>query len=209
MIPMFPLESSPLPGEVLPLRIFEPRYSQLVSDCLTMPDPSFGVVLITQGREVGGGDTRSSVGALAHITECVDEGDGRYSLRAVIGGRIRVRDWLPDDPYPRASIDVWPDEPGPEVGAEKIGHVVDLILALYQRVADAQGRRLRSDALAVDAAVAEDPALHLYALAARVPLGQADRHAVLAAPTLSERVDVLIDAIETVAAMVEFQLSED
>ena len=41
MIPMFPLESSPLPGEVLPLRIFEPRYSQLVSDCLTMPDPSF------------------------------------------------------------------------------------------------------------------------------------------------------------------------
>ena len=43
----------------------------------------------------------------------------------------------------------------------------------------------------------------------RVPLGQADRHAVLAAPTLSERVDVLIDAIETVAAMVEFQLSED
>ena len=42
-----------------------------------------------------------------------------------------------------------------------------------------------------------------------MPLGQADRYAVLAAPTLSERVDVLIDAIETVAAMVEFQLSED
>lgn len=206
---MFPLESSPLPGEVLPLRIFEPRYSQLVSDCLTMPDPSFGVVLITRGREVGGGDARSSVGALAHITECVDEGGGRYRLRAVIGGRIRVLDWLPDDPYPRASIEVWPDEPGPVVGVEKIGHVVDLILALYQRVADSQGRRLRSDALAVDPAVAEDPALHLYALAARVPLGQADRHAVLAAPTLSERVDVLIDAIETVAAMVEFQLSEE
>lgn len=206
---MFPLESSPLPGEVLPLRIFEPRYSQLVSDCLTMSDPSFGVVLITQGREVGGGDTRSSVGTLAHITECVDEGDGRYRLRAVIGGRIRVLDWAPDDPYPRASIDVWPDEPGPVVGAEKIGHIVDLILALYQRVADVQGRRLRSDALEVDAAVAEDPALHLYALAARVPLGQADRYAVLAAPTLAERVEVLVDAIETVAAMVEFQLSED
>lgn len=206
---MFPLESAALPGEVLPLRIFEPRYSQLVSDCLSMPDPAFGVVLITQGREVGGGDARSSVGALAHITECVDEGNGRYRLQAVIGGRIRVHGWLPDDPYPRASIEVWPDESGPLVGAERIGHVVDLILALYQRVANAQGRKLRSDVLAVDGAVAEDPALHLYALAARVPLGQADRHAVLAAPTLAERVDVLIDAIETVSAMVEFQLSED
>lgn len=205
--PMFPLESSALPGEVLPLRIFEPRYSQLVSDCLTMSDPAFGVVLITRGSEVGGGDARSSVGALAHITECVDEGDGRYRIRAVIGGRIRVLSWLPDDPYPRASIEVWPDEPGPLVGPERIGQVVDLILALYQRVADAQGRRLRSDALEVDAAVAEDPALHLYALAARVPLGQADRYAVLAAPTLAERVDVLIDAVETVSAMVEFQLS--
>ena len=43
---------------------------------------------------------RAARGTLAHITECVDEGDGRYSLRAVIGGRIRVRDWFPDDPYP-------------------------------------------------------------------------------------------------------------
>jgi len=206
---MFPLESAPLPGEVLPLRIFEPRYSQLVSDCMTMPDPAFGVVLITRGREVGGGDARSEIGALTHITECVDEGAGHYRLTCVVGGRIRVRQWLPDAPYPRADVEVWPDEPGPAVTAERIGQVVDLILALYQRVAEAQGRRLRSDALAVDASVADDPALHLYALAARVPLGQADRYAVLAAPTLAERVDVLVDAIETVSAMVEFQLSED
>ena len=44
-------------------------------------DPAFGVVLIAAGREVGGGDTRSDVGALAHITECADFGDGRYRLR--------------------------------------------------------------------------------------------------------------------------------
>ena len=46
-------------------------------------------------------------------------------------------------------------------------------------------------------------------LAARVPMGQADRYAVLAAPTLAARVDVLLDAIATVTAMVEFQLSAD
>ena len=66
---MFPLEVAMLPGEELPLRIFEPRYAALVSDCLATEDPAFGVVLIAAGREVGGGDTRSDVGAMAHIAE--------------------------------------------------------------------------------------------------------------------------------------------
>jgi len=55
----------------------------------------------------------------------------------------------------------------------------------------------------------DDPARHVYALAARVPMGQADRYAVLSAPTLAARVDALLDAIDTVTAMVEFQLSEE
>ena len=84
-MPMFPLEVAMLPGEELPLRIFEPRYTALVSDCLATDDPAFGVVLIAAGREVGGGDTRSDVGALAHITECADFGDGRYRLQMCDG----------------------------------------------------------------------------------------------------------------------------
>lgn len=52
---MFPLESAPLPDEDLPLHIFEPRYAALVRDCMDTADPRFGVVLISRGREVGGG----------------------------------------------------------------------------------------------------------------------------------------------------------
>lgn len=207
--PMFPLESALLPGELLPLRIFEPRYAQLVRDCLAMTDPAFGVVLITRGREVGGGDARSDVGALAHITEHVDHRGGRYELRALVGERIRVSEWLPDDPYPRAVIDGWPDEPGAPVSDERIGDVMDRILALLERIVSTRGAQLRPDALAVEPEIADDPWRHIYALASRVPMGQADRYAVLAAPTLAERVDVLADAIETVSALVEFQLSSD
>ena len=207
--PMFPLQSAPLPGETLPLRIFEPRYARLVQDCLAAADPVFGVVLISRGREVGGGDARSEVGTMARIAEHADLGMGQYQLLAPVGERIRVRRWLPDDPYPRAVIEPWPDEPGPPVGPEEIGVVVDRILALYQRVAQARGGQLRPDALAVDAGTADDPSRHLFALAARVPMGQADRYAVLAAPSLAERVAVLTDAIDTVTAMVEFQLSEE
>ena len=43
---MFPLETALLPGEELPLRIFEPRYVALVGDCMAMTEPAFGVVLI-------------------------------------------------------------------------------------------------------------------------------------------------------------------
>lgn len=209
MTAMFPLQSALLPGETLPLNIFEPRYAQLVRDCVASPDPAFGVVLISRGQEVGGGDIRSDVGALARITEYADLGEGQYQLLASVGERIRVSEWLPDDPYPRAVVTAWPDEPGPDVGPERISVVVDAILGLFERVIEARGGRLRSDALAVDEEIADDPSRHIYALASRVPMGQADRYAVLAAPTLAERVTVLSDAIETVTAMVEFQLSEE
>ena len=209
MTPMFPLQSALLPGETLPLNIFEPRYARMVQDCMAMSDPAFGVVLISQGLEVGGGDVRSEIGALAHISEYADLGMGQYQLLASVGERIRVVEWLPDDPYPRAVVQAWPDEPGPPVTAERIGEVVDGILGLFGRIIAARGGRLRSDALAVDADIADDPSRHIYALAARVPMGQADRYAVLAAPTLAARVDALTDAIETVTAMVDFQLSEE
>lgn len=206
-LPMFPLQSALLPGETLPLRVFEPRYSRLVQDCLAAADPAFGVVLISRGLEVGGGDVRSEIGAMARIGEYADLGMGQYQMLAPVGERIRVRQWLPDDPYPRALVEPWPDEPGPPVGPEQIGDVVDRILRLYRRVAQAQGVQLAPDALAVDAETADDPSRHLYALAARVPMGPADRYAVLAAPTLTQRVGVLTDAIDTVTAMIEFQLS--
>jgi uncharacterized protein len=217
--PMFPLEVAMLPGEELPLRIFEPRYAALVSDCLAQADalrasgssdaaPAFGVVLIAAGREVGGGDTRSDVGALAHITECADFGDGRYRLRCVMAERIRVLEWHPDDPYPRAAVEVWPDEPGAVVDVEAIRDVEDRMVALFERIARARGAEVNPRDIVVGADESGDPAMWLYALASRVPMGQADRYAVLSAPTVAARVAALSEAVDTVTAMVEFQLSD-
>jgi Lon protease-like protein len=205
---MFPLEVAMLPGEELPLRIFEPRYTALVQDCLAADDPAFGVVLISAGREVGGGDTRSDVGALAHITECADFGDGRYRLRCVMAERIRVLEWQPDDPYPRAMVEVWPDEPGPAVDVEAIREVEDRMAALFERIARARGAEVNPRDIVEGADASGDAAMWLYALASRVPMGQADRYAVLSAPTVAARTAALRDAVETVTAMVEFELSE-
>jgi uncharacterized protein len=204
--PMFPLEAALLPGDELPLRIFEPRYVALVQDCLA-GERVFGVVLISAGREVGGGDRRCDVGALARIVEWAATGTGRYALRCVIGDRIRVREWLDDDPYPRAVIEPWPDEPGDTVAEASIADVEERIVTLYERIAAARGSRLRGRDVVLGADGAGDAGKRLYALASRVPMGQADRYAVLCAPSVKARLATLSDAIDTVAAMVEFKLS--
>ncbi|MET0997037.1 MAG: LON peptidase substrate-binding domain-containing protein [Mycobacterium sp.] len=206
--PMFPLEVAMLPGEKLPLRIFEPRYAALVGDCLSAVDPAFGVVLIAAGREVGGGDERCNIGALARIVECGDFGGGRYRLRCVMGERIRVLHWLDDDPYPRASVEVWPDDPGDRVTVDQLSDVEDRIIALFERIAAVRNVELpaRSELLG-EVEPGDDAGSRLYALAARVPMGQADRYSVLSAPTSTGRLDALSEAVDTVTAMVEFQLS--
>ena len=205
---MFPLEVAMLPGEELPLRIFEPRYSALVQTCLAADDPAFGVVLIAAGREVGGGDTRSDIGTLAHITECADMGVGRYHLRCAMVERFRVIEWLPDDPYPRAVIELWPDEEGGAVTVDAIRDIEDRMVALFERIASARGAQVNARDIVHGADESGDAGMWLYALTARLPMGQADRYSVLAAPTVADRVSALSEAVDTVTAMVEFQLLE-
>ncbi|GAB3027665.1 ATP-dependent protease [Mycobacterium bourgelatii] len=209
--PMFPLEAALLPFEDLPLRIFEPRYAALVRDCMRSDDPRFGVVLISRGREVGGGDARCDVGTIANIDQCVDQGAGRYQLRCRTGERIRVCDWLPDDPYPRAMVQLWADEPGDPVTQSQFLAVEDRIVALFERIAEARGVRLpdRDVLLGYDNPLVRDAEAgdRLYALASRVPMGPSDRYSVLAAPSAADRFAALSEALESVAAMVEFELS--
>jgi Lon protease-like protein len=204
--PMFPLESVRLPGEDLPLRIFEPRYGALVRECLSSA-MEFGVVLIAAGREVGGGESRCDVGAMAHIVNFQDFGDGRYRLECDMRERIRVTSWLDDDPYPRADVEPWPDESGPTVTGGDINVVEDRVMEMFERIASARHATLppRQELLG-EPEPGDDAGKRLYALSARVPMGQADRYSVLEAPSAAARLTALRDAVETVAAMIEFQL---
>ncbi len=107
-VPQFPLGSVLFPTMTLPLRIFEDRYKQMLRDVLE-GDGCFGVVLIERGSEAGGGDVRSSTGVLASLVDVQQDGDF-FALLAVGTDRYRVSSWLPDDPYPRAEIELWPDD---------------------------------------------------------------------------------------------------
>src|SRR5438874_9063261 len=140
---MFPLGTVLLPGAFLPLHVFEPRYRALVHDCLA-GTPEFGVVLIERGHEVGGGDSRFPVGCVARIVEAGELPDGRFALATVGDRRIRIDQWLPDEPYPRADVSDWPD-PEPEGGedarcdavAAELRRVLALAAELGEQVAPA------------------------------------------------------------------------
>jgi Lon protease-like protein len=203
---MFPLESALLPDQDLPLRIFEPRYGALVRRCIDREEP-FGVVLIARGREVGGGDSRCDVGVLSRIGEHADLGAGRYMLRCRTGERIRVCEWLPDDPYPRATVTLWPDEPGDPVTDAQLLDLEERVIALFERIAEARDARLpERDALLGPRE--SDAGRRLFALASRVPIGTADRYTVLSASSAAGRFAALSEAVDALADMVEFQLSE-
>ena len=76
----------------------------MIEECLAGSN-EFGVVLIERGSEVGGGDVRFDVGTVASILRAGKLEDGRWVLVTAGTERIRVREWLDDDPYPRADVE--------------------------------------------------------------------------------------------------------
>ena len=108
-IPMFPLSLVLFPGQILPLHVFEDRYRTMVEEIIDK-DREFGVVLIERGSEIGGGDTRKSVGTLAEIIDSEKSNDGRWLLITKGTKRIETSRWLEDSPYPRAEVSFLDEE---------------------------------------------------------------------------------------------------
>ena len=201
--PMFPLGSVLLPGMVLPLHVFEPRYRDLVHDCLA-GDRAFGVTLIERGSEVGGGDIRSMAGCLAEIVQADELDDGRWALVAVGTGRIRVEGWLPDDPYPRAEVSDWPDPEPVDVAALTDAH--QACVARLRRVL----------AMAVELGVDADPMVELsdepgpgsFQVAVLAPFGAWDRQRVLVAPTAEDRLALVAELLADQELMIAARLDD-
>ncbi len=207
VLPMFPLGSVLLPGGVLPLHVFEPRYRQMVIDILAEDGtPEFGQALITHGWESGGGDARATVGTVAQMLQVEALDEGRYAMVTVGTRRIRVNAWLPDDPYPLADVDDWPDEdpepPGLDIQVAASHARVRAALALAAEAGDVP------DDIA-DSEISDDPLVATYHLAALAPIGPSDRFRLLSAPGPAARLDILDEVLDDVEAMLRFRLASD
>ena len=94
-IPIFPLDLVLFPRQELPLRIFEPRYKQLVDDCM-LSDGQFGVCLVDSNKQILGWNGPQNIGTIAKITKCEDvEMDGMQLHIQTIGrNKFRIKKFI-------------------------------------------------------------------------------------------------------------------
>ncbi len=96
-LPLFPLNTVLIPGTVLPLHIFEPRYQIMLRRVLA-GDQRFGVVLIHDGRpDISPAAWTVEVGTVAEVTDVAPLDDGRSNISTT--GRQRFRVQLLSDDY--------------------------------------------------------------------------------------------------------------
>ena len=138
-IPLFPLHTVLFPGGLLPLRVFEPRYMEMVSTCLRANEP-FGVCLIREGREVGAPAVPHSVGCLARIVQWDMQQLGVLTIVARGERRFRILERsVQRDGLARARIELLAEE-GNEAVPEESEVGVRLLRAILDEDVDAGAR---------------------------------------------------------------------
>jgi Lon protease-like protein len=129
-VPLFPLQTVLYPGGPLPLRIFEPRYLDMVSRCV-QEDAPFGVVQLVKGSEVAPAVQTEAQGTLARICDWNQGADGLLGILATGGKRFRLLAMRQqDDGLNVGDIEVLPPEPEMPVPAD-FAVLADLLRATF------------------------------------------------------------------------------
>ncbi|HEB58913.1 MAG TPA: peptidase S16 [Gammaproteobacteria bacterium] len=119
-IPLFPLNTVLFPEGPLPLRIFEPRYLDMVSDCLRH-DTGIGIILIEEGSETGPTTQTHQVGTLCHISYWNRRSDGLLGVTMTGDQRFRVlRQEVCDRHWLVGEVEMLPNEPAQSLPEEFI-----------------------------------------------------------------------------------------
>lgn len=116
LLPLFPLNTVLFPGMSLPLHIFEPRYRQMIGECLERQAP-FGVVLIKEGQEAGAPATPFDVGTTARITDVQRLDDGRMNIMTRGEARYRIVEVTQTHPSIAGRVEYLPEEEGGDASA--------------------------------------------------------------------------------------------
>jgi Lon protease-like protein len=172
-----------LPGEQIPLHIFEERYKRMVGESLESGEP-FGVVL----RD---GEGARAVGCTAFVTEVLERfDDGRLNIVVTGGDPFRVLDRFDDPEDPAAEVEV-EAETAEEADPDAARLAREAFLELAER---ASGERPAADAVAGESA---------YGLAARVELPVEFKQRLLQSRREDERMRMLATALARLRGAVE------
>jgi len=138
-IPLFPLKTVLLPANTLALKIFEPRYLDMVANCMR-EDSLFGVVLIHRGEETGGNTDVYSIGTTASISDWENRADGLLGITALGQQRFQILSThTRSDGLAMAEVEILEDDDSSEI-PEQYHYMLELLDHI-----SAQAGRIRVD----------------------------------------------------------------
>lgn len=176
LLPLFPLDVVLFPGTPLPLHIFEPRYKEMIGECLGQNAP-FGVV---RALEEG----IAEIGCTAEIITVTKEyPDGRLDLVAEGRERFEVVEMNQERSFLRAEVLLVPDEPG-NAKAEQKTRAVQLHLEILSLAGAVQ-----------DLSAADQDRLSFH-LAGSLPLDLDFKQKLLAMRSEGERIQTITAYLE-------------
>jgi len=176
-IPLFPLKTVLLPANTLDLKIFEPRYLDMIAACLRENSP-FGVVLIHRGEETGVDTDIYSIGTTSTINDWEHRADGLLGITALGVERFEILSTRTQaDGLTLAEIKILEENDSSEI-PEQFHYMLDLLEHM-----SAQQGRIRSD----DQAFCDI----LYQLIYLLPLETALKQRLLEIPECGDRAVIL------------------
>jgi hypothetical protein len=181
---LFPLSTVLNPGGRLELRIFEPRYLDLVRECARSGAP-FGVCLIVHGAEAGAPAQPAAVGTRARIVDFSTLPDGLLGIVARGGERFRVHDTaVRPNRLLVGQVELLDEPPAEPVPAES-----GVLAIILRRLAEQVGGELA----AADHACFDDAAWVAWRLAELLPLELEERQQLLETSAPAQRLQLLAE----------------
>lgn len=187
VLPLFPLNTVLVPGLVMPLHIFEPRYRHLVEELLAIPNEDsreFGVIAVREGMqaEIDGVDALYPIGTATVIRQVERLDDGRFDIVTTGSRRFRVLTVDTSAPLLRAEVEFLPDE-STDADAVIAQHVARIFTA-YRSIL---GGQLVADDDADISDLPDDPTVLSYLITAAMVLPTHERQELLGAPDTATR----------------------
>jgi Lon protease-like protein len=197
-LPVFPLPAVLFPGTPLPLHIFEPRYRELLADCLAA-DRRFGIT--PSGTAVEAPEP-GTVGCTAEVRVNQLMPDGRSNIVVLGGDRFVVTELLDEPkPYHVAAVDPFDDDPASAPSAERAAE----LRAAFAHYA-ALVREL-SDVEPEEADLPDDPLALSFHVAAGIEVDAPIKQRLLVERSTARRVEALMLVLPALTGVVERALT--
>jgi Lon protease-like protein len=185
LLPLFPLEIVVFPGAPLPLHIFEPRYKEMIGECLSQERP-FGMV---RAKE----NALSAIGCSARIIDVIKKyEDGRMDIAAEGAQRFEIIQVNQERSFFQAEVAFFDDEPS--VVSKS---AADTIVQLHEQLFAVMGQTVEVD---------RDAAYLSFRLAQDLPVDLDFKQTLLEMKSEAERVEILTEYYRATIPKIENSL---